>query len=116
MPTTIITPIAAPIELASTSRGLANRAGKKIAWPSSIVSDAAMQTVRASRRLPRLVAAVQQTTPTQDSDLQKLINIVCAEQPSNQAVLTLTASSPDLPSGTVMHITFAATTLTIKTN
>jgi len=57
MPTTIITPIAAPIELASTSRGLANRAGKKIAWPSSIVSDAAMQTVRASRRLPRLVAA-----------------------------------------------------------
>ena len=59
---------------------------------------------------------LQQTTPTQDSDLQKLINIVCAEQPSNQAVLTLTASSPDLPSGTVMHITFAATTLTIKTN
>jgi hypothetical protein len=59
---------------------------------------------------------LQQTTPTQDSDLQKLINIVTAEQPSNQAILTLSASSPDLPNGTVMHITFDTTTLTIKGN
>ena len=59
---------------------------------------------------------LQQTTPTQDSDLQKLINIVTAEQPTNQATLTLSASSPDLPNGTVMHITFDTTTLTIKGN
>lgn len=59
---------------------------------------------------------LQQTAPTQNSNLQKLINIVCAEQPNNQAVLTLTASSPDLPSGTIMHITFDTTTLTIKAN
>ncbi len=59
---------------------------------------------------------LQQTTPTQDSALQKLINIVTAEQPNNQAILTLSASSPDLPSGTVMHITFDTTTLSIKAN
>lgn len=59
---------------------------------------------------------LQQTTPTQDSDLQKLITIVTAEQPNNQAILTLSASSPDLPSGTVMHITFDTTTLSIKAN
>lgn len=60
--------------------------------------------------------SLQQTTPTQDSDLQKLINIVTAEQPNNQATLTLSASSPDLPNGTVMHITFNTTTLSIQTN
>ena len=60
--------------------------------------------------------SLQQTTPTQDSDLQKLINIVTAEQPTNRAILTLSASSPDLPSGTVMHITFDTTTLSIKAN
>jgi len=59
---------------------------------------------------------LQQTTPTQDSALQKLINIVTAEQPNNQAILTLSASSPDLPDGTVMHITFGTTTLNIKAN
>ena len=59
---------------------------------------------------------LQQTAATQDGDLQKLINIVTAEQPSNQAILTLSASSPDLPNGTVMHITFDTTTLTIKGN
>jgi len=59
---------------------------------------------------------LQQTTPTQDSALQKLINIVTAEQPTNRAILTLSASSPDLPSGTVMHITFDTTTLSIKAN
>ena len=60
--------------------------------------------------------SLQQTTPTQDSALQKLINIVTAEQPNNQAILTLSASSPDLPSGTVMHITFDTTTLSIQAN
>ncbi len=60
--------------------------------------------------------SLQQTTPTEDSDLQKLINIVTAEQPANQAILTLSASSPDLPSGTVMHITFNTTTLSIQAN
>jgi hypothetical protein len=59
---------------------------------------------------------LQQTTPTQDGDLQKLINIVTAEQPNNKATLTLSATSPDLPNGTVMHITFDTTTLTIKGN
>lgn len=59
---------------------------------------------------------LQQTTPTQDSDLQKLISIVTAEQPNNQAILTLSATSPDLPNGTVMHLTFDTTTLTIKAN
>ena len=59
---------------------------------------------------------LQQTTPTQDGDLQKLINIVTAEQPNNQAVLTLSATSADLPNGTVMHLTFGTTTLTIKGN
>ena len=59
---------------------------------------------------------LQQATPTQDSDLQKLINIVTAEQPNNQAILTVSASSPDLPNGTVMHLTFGTTTLTITTN
>ena len=59
---------------------------------------------------------LQQTTPEQDSALQKLIDIVTAEQPNNQAILTLSASSPDLPSGTVMHITFDTTTLSIKAN
>ncbi len=59
---------------------------------------------------------LQQTTATQDSALQKLINIVTAEQPTNQAILTLSASSPDLPDGTVMHITFGTTTLNIKAN
>ena len=59
---------------------------------------------------------LQQTTPTQDSDLQKLVNIVTAEQPNNQAILTLNASSSDLPNGTVMHITFDTTTLTIQAN
>ena len=60
--------------------------------------------------------SLQQTSPTQDSALQKLINIVTAEQPNNQAILTLSASSPDLPSGTVMHITFDTTTLSIRAN
>ena len=60
--------------------------------------------------------SLQQTTPTQDSDLQKLINIVTAEQPTNRAILTLSASSPDLPGGTVMHITFDTTTLSIQAN
>ncbi len=59
---------------------------------------------------------LQQTSPTQDSALQKLISIVTAEQPNNQAILTLSASSADLPSGTVMHITFDTTTLSIKAN
>ncbi len=60
--------------------------------------------------------SLQQMSPTQDSALQKLINIVTAEQPNNQAILTLNASSSDLPSGTVMHITFDTTTLSIQAN
>ncbi|MGI4790752.1 MAG: hypothetical protein ACRYFS_18125 [Janthinobacterium lividum] len=60
--------------------------------------------------------SLQQTASTEDANLQKLINIVTAEQPTNQAVLTLSATSSDLPNGTVMHITFNTTTLTIQTN
>ena len=62
------------------------------------------------------VFRLSQATSMQGGSLQKLISIVTAEQPSNRAVLTMSASSPDLPSGTVMHITFSATMLTLNAN
>ena len=46
--------------------------------------------------------------------LNKLFTIVTGEDINKQAVLTLTATSPDLPAGTVVHITLGSSTLNVK--
>ena len=48
--------------------------------------------------------------------LTSLFNIVTGESLNKQAVLTLTATSADLPDGSVVHITLGSSTLTIKAN
>ncbi len=55
-----------------------------------------------------------QQSKTTDQQLQSLIDIVTGGPTPNTATLTLNATSPDLPNGTVMHITFDTTTLTIS--
>ena len=55
-----------------------------------------------------------QQTKTTDQQLQSLIDIATAGPTPNTATLTLNAVSPDLPNGTVMHLTFDSTTLTIS--
>lgn len=55
-----------------------------------------------------------QQSKTTDQQLQSLINIVTGGPAPNTATLTLNATSADLPNGTVMHITFDTTTLTIS--
>lgn len=55
-----------------------------------------------------------QQSKTTDQQLQSLLNIVTGGPTPNTATLTLNATSPDLPNGTVMHVTFDTTTLTIS--
>ena len=55
-----------------------------------------------------------QQSKTTDQQLQSLLDIVTGGPTPNTATLTLNATSPDLPNGTVMHITFDTTTLTIS--
>jgi len=46
--------------------------------------------------------------------LTKLFTIVTGEDLNKQAVLTLTATSPDLPTGAIVHITLGSSTLNVK--
>lgn len=55
-----------------------------------------------------------QQTKTTDQQLQTLINIVTGGPTPNTATLTLNATSPDLPNGTLLHLTFDTTTLTVS--
>jgi hypothetical protein len=55
-----------------------------------------------------------QSTKTTDTQLQSLLNIVTGGPTPNTATLTLNATSPDLPNGTVLTITFDSTTLTVS--
>jgi len=55
-----------------------------------------------------------QQTKTTDQQLQSLINIVTGGPTPNTATLTLNATSPDLPNGTLLHLTFDTTTLTVS--
>ena len=55
-----------------------------------------------------------QQTKTTDQQLQSLLDIATGGPTPNTATLTLNATSPDLPNGTVMHLTFDTTTLTIS--
>jgi len=48
--------------------------------------------------------------------LTSLFNIVTGEDQNKQAVLTLTATSPDLPAGSLIHITLGSSTLNVKAN
>ena len=55
-----------------------------------------------------------QQARTTDAQLQSLLNIVTGGPTPNTATLTLNASSPDLPNGTLLHLTFDTTTLTVS--
>jgi len=55
-----------------------------------------------------------QQTKTTDQQLQSLLNIVTGGPTPNTATLTLNAVSPDLPNGTLLHLTFDTTTLTVS--
>lgn len=55
-----------------------------------------------------------QQSKTTDPALTSLLNIVSGGPTPNAATLTLNASSPDLPSGTLLHLTFDTTTLTVS--
>ena len=55
-----------------------------------------------------------QSTKTTDTQLQSLLDIVTGGPTPNTATLTLNATSPDLPNGTVLTITFNSTTLTVS--
>ncbi len=55
-----------------------------------------------------------QQSKTTDTQLQSLLNIVTGGPTPNTATLTLSATSADLPNGTIMHITFDTTTLTVS--
>lgn len=55
-----------------------------------------------------------QQTKTTDQQLQALLNIVTGGPTPNAATLTLNATSPDLPNGTLLHLTFDTTTLTVS--
>lgn len=48
--------------------------------------------------------------------LTSLFTIVTGEDTSKQAILTLTATSPDLPAGSLVHITLDSSTLNVKAN
>ena len=48
--------------------------------------------------------------------LSHLFTIVTGEDQNKQAILTLEATSADLPAGTVIHITLGSSTLNIKAN
>ena len=51
---------------------------------------------------------------TTDPQLQTLLDIVTGGPTPNTATLTLNAASPDLPNGTLLHLTFDTTTLTVS--
>jgi len=55
-----------------------------------------------------------QQTKTTDQQLQTLLGIVTGGPTPNTATLTLNAVSPDLPNGTLLHLTFDTTTLTVS--
>ena len=55
-----------------------------------------------------------QQAKTTDAQLQSLLNIVTGGPTPNTATLTLNATSPDLPNGTLLHLTFDTTTLTFS--
>lgn len=55
-----------------------------------------------------------QQARTTDAQLQSLLNVVTGGPTPNAATLTLNASSPDLPDGTLLHLTFDTTTLTVS--
>ncbi len=55
-----------------------------------------------------------QQARTTDQQLQSLLNIVTGGPTPNTATLTLNATSPDLPNGTLLHLTFDTTTLTVS--
>ena len=55
-----------------------------------------------------------QQARTTDAQLQSLLNIVTGGPTPNMATLTLNATSPDLPTGTLLHLTFDTTTLTVS--
>ena len=55
-----------------------------------------------------------QQSRTTDQQLQSLLNIVTGGPTPNTATLTLNATSPDLPNGTLLHLTFDTTTLTVS--
>lgn len=55
-----------------------------------------------------------QQTKTTDQQLQTLLTIVTGGPAPNTATLTLNATSPDLPNGTLLHLTFDTTTLTVS--
>ena len=55
-----------------------------------------------------------QSSKTTDTQLQSLLNIATGGPTPNTATLTLNATSPDLPNGTVLNITFDSTTLTVS--
>ena len=55
-----------------------------------------------------------QQSKTTDAQLQSLLNIVTAGPTPNTATLTISASSPDLTNGTLLHLTFDTTTLTVS--
>ena len=48
--------------------------------------------------------------------LTSLFTIVTGENTNKQAILTLTATSPDLPAGSLVHITLDSSTLNVKAN
>lgn len=55
-----------------------------------------------------------QQARTTDQQLQSLLDIVTGGPAPNAATLTLNATSPDLPTGTLLHLTFDTTTLTVS--
>lgn len=55
-----------------------------------------------------------QQSKTTDPTLSSLLTIVTGGPTPNTATLTLNAASPDLPYGTVLHVTFDTTTLTVS--
>lgn len=55
-----------------------------------------------------------QQSKTTDPALSSLLNIVTAGPTPNAATLTLNAASADLPNGTLLHLTFDTTTLTVS--
>jgi len=55
-----------------------------------------------------------QQAKTTNQQLQSLLDIVTGGPTPNTATLTLNATSPDLPSGTLLHLTFDSTTLTVS--
>ncbi len=59
---------------------------------------------------------LDQATSLVDPDLSTLIGIVTGGPQDNTATLTLTAAATGLSSGTVLHVTFDTTTLTIKSS